>query len=195
MPVAYVVTNDSGYAQVLKRCLPEELTSDIYFAEGGEWSSAMSLAGTILAVKAKPVALVVDADSDDEEAIEERRAFTKSFLWRSSVGVPFEVFLAVPEFEAVLFQSRSLIGRLAGRDVSDVEFETGRIRPKKWLAAAGIGYPKELPALLDRLTEGDFATLRSHELVRGLMDFLTRSLAGNGSPPSRELRAIQLGPR
>ena len=195
MPAAYVVTEGAADTEILKRCFPEELLSDIYITAGWGWSSAMSLAGSILVVKARPVALVVDADSEDEAAIEERRAFTRSFLRRTSVDVSFDVFLAVPEFEAVLFQSQSLISHLVGKNVPDREFETARIRPKKWLAAAGIGYPKEITPLLERLTEEDLVTLRSHELIRGLSEFLTRALADNGSPPGRELRAIQLEPR
>jgi hypothetical protein len=192
MPAAYVVTEGHTDAEILKRCLPETLTKDTYIAVGEGWSSAMSLAGSILSVKARPVALVVDSDSEDEAAIEERRAFTRSFLRRTSVGVPFDVFLAVPEFEAVLFQGQSLIGRLVGRDIPGGEFETARLRPKKWLAAADVGYPKEIARLLDRLTEKDLAVIRSHELIRGLSEFLTRVLAENGSPPGRGLRAVQL---
>jgi len=188
MPAAYVVTEGHTDAEILKRCLPERLARDIYIAVGEGWSSAMSLAGSILVVKTRPVALVVDADSDDESAIEERRAFTTSFLRRNSVRVPFEVFLAVPEFEAVLFQSRSLISRLVGRNVPDRVFDEARLRPKRWLAAAGIGYPKRIAPLLDRLAKEDFAALRRHELIRGLSDFLTRVLADNGSPPGRDYR-------
>ncbi len=192
MPAAYVVTEGAVDTAILKRCLPKELLRDTYITAGWGWSSAMSLAGSILSVKARPVALVVDSDSEDESAIEERRAFTRSFLRRTSVRVPFEVFLAVPEIEAVLFQSHSLIRRLVGRDIPGGEFEMARLRPKKWLAAAGIRFPKETAPLLDRLTEDDLAAIRSHELIRGLTEFLTRTIAGNGSPPARELRAAQL---
>jgi len=187
-PKAYVVTQGPANGEVFKRCLPERLTSEVYFAQGGGWSSAMSLAGSILAVKERPVALVVDAESEHEAVIEERRGFTRSFLRQTSVAVPFEVFLAIPEIEVLLFQSKPLLSRLTDKTISDVQFEAARHHPKKWLAAAGIDYPKDVTRLLNRLTEEDLATLRSHELIRGLSDFLTRVLADNASPPGRDYR-------
>jgi len=192
MPAAYVVTEGYIDAEILKRCLPEGLTRDVYIAVGEGWSSAMSLAGSILVVKARPVALVVDADSEDEAAIEERRDFARSFLRRTSVGVPFEVFLAVPEFEAVLFQSKAVINHLLEKPVPDGEFEAAKHRPKKWLIAAGVGYPKDIALLLGRVTKDDLAALRSHELIRGLSAFLTQAIADNGSTLGRRQRVVEL---
>jgi hypothetical protein len=192
MPTAYVVTEGRIDAEILKRCLPERLTRDVYITVGEGWSSAMSLAGSILVVKARPVALVVDADSEDEAAIGERRDFATSFLGRTSARERFEVFVAVPEFEAVLFQSKSVVDHLLGKPISDMDFEAAKHRPKKWLTAAGVGYPKETASLLGRLTEDDLAAIRSHALIIAVDDFLTRAIADNGSTPGRRQRVVDL---
>jgi hypothetical protein len=191
MPAAYVVTEGKIDAKILKRCLPEGLTKEVYITIGEGWSSAMSLAGSILVVKRRPVALVVDADSEDETAIEERRDFARSFLRRASVDVPFEVFLAVPEFEAILFQNKSVVSHLLARPISDGEFEAAKHRPKKWLTTAGVGYPKEMASLLGRLTQDDLAVLRGHELIGALSNFLTRAI-DNGSTLGRRQRVVEL---
>lgn len=140
MPAAYIVTEGCADAEILKRCLPEELTRDVYVAVGEERSSAMSLAGSILVVKSRPVALVVDAGSEDEAAIEERRDFTAAFLRRTSGGVPFEVFVAVPVFEAVFFESKSaesIIGRLLGKTHPRRRIREGKMPPHEMEEVAG----------------------------------------------------------
>jgi hypothetical protein len=198
MPAAYIVTEGYADAEILRRCLPEELTRDVYIAVGEERSSAMSLAGSILVVKAHPVALVVDAESEDEAAIQEGRDFAKAFLRQRSGGVPFEVFVAVPVFEAVLFESKSaesMIGRLLGKPIPDGEFEKARCRPtkwKKWLVDAKIGYPTEIARLLDRLTKDDWAALRQHPLIQRISDFLTRVTADDGSSRGPYRRTVQI---
>ncbi|NEP62626.1 MAG: hypothetical protein F6K31_37820, partial [Symploca sp. SIO2G7] len=100
MTLAYLVTEDKSDVDILKKLLPERYLRNTQLVVGGSKYSAQSLAGTILAVKLLPVALVIDADTKDESAIREKSELVHQLLYQASPGIPFKVFTAVPELVA-----------------------------------------------------------------------------------------------
>jgi len=172
MTRAYVVTEGKSDVVILERCLPEDIVKRVTFVPGMGSYAAMSMAATLLPVKKLPVALVLDADTENESAILEREDFLRSFLRAAAGDVPFEVFLAVPTIEAILFRDRTLVPQLTHRELSDQEWEQARYDPKQVLAVASGPLP--LRAVMEGLSEERTRVLRQQDpLLSRLTDFLT----------------------
>jgi hypothetical protein len=169
---AYVVTEGQVDAEILKGLLPENIVKDTEFVVGSGRYSAQSLARSVLAVRQLPVALVVDADTEDETMIQEQSDFLQESLRQASPGVRFQVFLAVPTIEILLFQDQSLLEELTGRKFSDQEWQIAKLKPKKFLTDLLDTSPLTLTELLDNLTDEALGTLRKYPPVSTLAEFL-----------------------
>ena len=96
---AYVVVEDNAGANTLKRLLPRTLAGKTRFVIADAKGSAVSDARTILVLKKRPLALVVDADANDESSVKERRETLRQLLRNVAPGVACEAFVAVPTVE------------------------------------------------------------------------------------------------
>jgi len=172
MSRAYVVVEGATDADILRRVLPRDLVEDVEFVVANGRSAAMSLARSILVVKRAPVALVVDADTNDEVAVKEQLDLLRYYMSYGAGAAPFEVLAAVPEIDAVLFQDRSLIERITGRKSSDLEWQMARRHPKEWLTAV-MPDRAAVAHHLNGVGEDTLSVLRQHALVRQLMQFLS----------------------
>jgi len=170
--IAYVVTEGQADVGILKRCLPEDIVRSVEFAVGQGRNSAMSLAGSILAVKRVPVALVEDADALSEQRIHEREDFLRYMLRQAAAGVPFQVFLVVPEIEALFFQDRTFVEHFAGQRLSDREWDAAQRHPKEWLAGMLAGHPVRVEEMLAALSEKELLAIQRHPLIQGLSEFV-----------------------
>jgi hypothetical protein len=155
--------------KILEKLLPNELVQNIGFIAGSGRSSAHSLTSSILAAKKFPVALVLDADTDNEQAIQEQKEFLHEMLRYVSADIPFEIFFAVPEIEVLFFEERSFIEKLINHKVSNVEWKLARSKPKNYLKDYNI----TSETILKILDQGIIETIRKHPLIVGLTDFLT----------------------
>ena len=170
---ASVVTEDRSDAQLLKRLLPPDLISQVEFIIGGGSDGAQSLAGSILASKRRPVALVVDADGRKDQALQEFDDLLSTLLRQVSGNVPFDVLIAKPEIEIVYFYDRVLLERLIGAKLDDVIWTTAQYEPRKVLQnRLGERYGQ----LVDMLDEAAIAVLRQHPLIVELSRFLTQAV-------------------
>ncbi len=102
MKSAYLVTESHLDTEVLKHLLPKDVVQNTEFVAAKGQYSARSLAGTILSERMRPVALVLNAETEDADLIQTRRTTISSLLRLASAGVPYEVFLAVPTVAAIL---------------------------------------------------------------------------------------------
>lgn len=169
----YVVTEGKVDAQILRAVLPENVTANVEFVVGSGRYSMQSLARSILAVRQLPVAVVIDADTDDKIAIQEQLEFVRGALRQASAGAAFEVFFAVPEIESLLFQDRSFIEEFANQSFSDTEWEITKSRPKQTLAAILERKNSSLQQMLSQLTENTIEVIRKHPPVNELLRFLS----------------------
>lgn len=98
---AYVIVEGNRDAKALKRLLPTWILqrSRILTADGK--SSAISDARTILVLEKHPVALVVDADTEDLRSAGQEREVLRQLLRNAAAGVSCEAFLAVPTLDEV----------------------------------------------------------------------------------------------
>lgn len=174
MNQVYVVTEGQLDVQLLKRLLPVELAKNVVFVAGGGISDAQSLARSILAVRHRPVALVLDADTVDPDSIKERELINQELLQYAAAGAPFKILLAVPTIESILFQDRSGLEQLTKHKFTDVEWAQAEFVPKTVLqkVLSQPGQSQKLDELIQGITERMVARLRQHPLVRELEAFL-----------------------
>jgi hypothetical protein len=170
--MAYVVVEDRFDAEILKRVLPQQVSEATEFTIGSGRYSAQSLARSLLAVGQTPVALVVDADTTDKSAICEQEDWLRESLQQASAGARFDVFLAEPEIEILLFESKEFVEELSPRSVSPTELSLARSDPKGFLARA-LGDRRVSDVLLRRLDDRAVAAMRGHPLIEGLNRFLS----------------------
>jgi hypothetical protein len=101
MTLAYIVTEKNSTAETLKNILPQSLVAEITIATMTTTSSAISLAGTLMAERSRPVLLVIDAETVDSASIHDRRDTIRGILLSASSGEPYDVFLAAPTVESI----------------------------------------------------------------------------------------------
>lgn len=176
MTQAYVVTEGKHDAQLLKKLLPVYLVKNIQFVEGGGRYGAESFASSIVSAKRLPVALVLDSDTTDERAIIERRELLRVLLRQAAPSIRSEVFLAVPEIEAIYFTDRRTTGAIAGIDLTDEMWEAALDRPKQILTklVGSLNGDSIQQELITRIDHPEIIEqLRLHPLIQELSEFLS----------------------
>ncbi|NJM45386.1 MAG: hypothetical protein HC860_03825 [Alkalinema sp. RU_4_3] len=101
MKAAYLVTETEEAAHFLKQLLPAELLQEIEVVSAKKKYSAVSLAGTIMSVRSRPVLLVVDADSDNLAQAKEREQALMGYLLPAATRAPYQVCVAVPSIAII----------------------------------------------------------------------------------------------
>ena len=171
----YVVTKGTTDTLLLQKLLPANVKSDVAFIEGKGKSSAESMSRSLLAVKQRPLALVLDANSSNEAAIEEYRHVVREFLGQASAGTEYEVFLAVPEIEGLFFYDRTVLHSLIGLDPGDISFAVGQYVPRKTLCELLNRESSNFEDLVSSLDDNAICVLQSHPLIQDLSEFLTKT--------------------
>lgn len=186
MKQVYIITEGETDQEILKTVLPPRILGGVDFIVGAGRYSAQSLARSVLAVEETPVALVLDSDTTNEEAIREQLDFLRASLSQASAGVKFEVFLAIPEIEILLIQDWGFIKKLSGRpEFSEIEIEFAQLNPKTFLRSV-LGFESNV-AVLDLLKNVSSQTaevIQKYPLVNKLSEFL-RSVTNQNLEPSR----------
>jgi hypothetical protein len=101
MKAAYLVTETDQSADLLKQILPKELLQDIEIVSAEEKYAALSVTGTIMSERSRPVLLVVDADSNHVIDAKERENTLMGYLLPASTREPYQVCVAVPSIAAL----------------------------------------------------------------------------------------------
>ncbi len=173
MKTAYVIAEGQTDIEILKRLLPSRITKEVEFVAGGGRYGAQSLAASILAKRRIPVALVIDADANDEQIIREKLDFSRWLLKQAAVNVPFEIFFAVPEIEAVFFQDQSFLEEVTHRKFTDLEWKLVKLQPKELFANKPGEKGKLLQTILGHLDQDSIKVLQEHPLIQLLIKFLS----------------------
>jgi len=172
MTLSYLVAEGKSDVEILQKLLPETIVKNTQFIVGGSKYSAQSLAGTILAVKSLPVALVIDADTEDKLAIREKSELLHQLLHQASPGIPFEVFTAVPELEAVFCYDKSVLERIMGTSINELTWQLAKQHPKKFLVKNIGQEPVFIERILSNLNHEMIRLLQQHPLIQDLTEFL-----------------------
>lgn len=155
---------------IILRTLLEDITSTVQFAKSGGWSAADSLARSYLIDGQYDVALVVDADTYDKQAIEERRQYLTHSLGSVALRNRWQVTVIAPEIEVLFFRDRPSLEHILQKPISDSLFEQGKFEPKKVLAKLFPGQSRL--EFLSRLVKSDLTALRNQEEILSLRRFL-----------------------
>jgi hypothetical protein len=100
MKAVYVVTESEEAASLFNRVLPADLLKDTGVVSAGGKYAAFSMASTLMSARSRPVALVIDADSDNPAVVREKEETTASLLLPAAI-VPYKVCVAVPSIAAL----------------------------------------------------------------------------------------------
>lgn len=158
---------------IVERLLPKQILDTSTILVGKERSNAESLARSILTTKQRPIVLIYDADTTDEQAIYEQREFSAWYLNRGAVDIPFHTIIAVPTIEAIFFHNRNLLEKLLNRQFSDMEWELAQSQPQKALKNFTEDYIAFIAELLQKLDKHGIEILQSHPIIQELIDFMT----------------------
>ncbi len=171
-----VITEGQTDIDILKRILPSKLAKEVEFVAGGGWSGAQSSAVTILAKRQIPVALVIDADGNDEQTIHEKLDSSRWLLRQAAVNVDFEVFLAVPQIEAIFFQDQPFLEEVTHREFTDLEWRLMKLQPGELFGNNTVEKRKLLKKIFDHLNQDSIKALQAHPLIKSLIKFLSFAL-------------------
>jgi hypothetical protein len=188
MKQVYIITEGETDQEILKTVLPPRILGGVDFIVGAGRYSAQSLARSVLAVEETPVALVLDSDTANEEAIREQLDFLRASLSQASAGVKFEVFLAIPEIEILLVQDWDFIKKLSGKsEFSEIEIEFAQLNPKTFLRSV-LGHESHNVAvrnLLENVSDQTVEVIQKYPLVNQLSEFLLSVINQNLEPSRR----------
>jgi len=141
-------------------------------------SSGYSVARTMLAVKRIPVAVVIDADSPEQEVASERQRSAEEVLGDAASGVPFRVIVAVPELEILFFKRPQLLKKVYGKSVTALVTELGQVSPRRALQKLDpdLSYEHLRFKILRAMDEADIKALRATALIKELLSFLREAV-------------------
>lgn len=152
-------------------------------------SSAESLARTYLADSDFPVALVLDADTTEEERVREQELILNESLRSVGPSRPFLVLLAKPEVAECLFEDRATAEALFGKALTDEQWTRAQFQPYR--VARELVYGPNVKTwspseLIQSLNASALARVAQSPLIARLRDFIIEatSLVGSGSAPA-----------
>lgn len=169
MNTVHVIVEGQADQVLLEKLLHDlEESVQIQFHVAGGKQSAHPLARTLQVRLGEPVALVLDADTNDHRMAEEEQSMYESYLNFTSKGVPFIVILVRPSLEEIFFESPEILSDITGKQLESKDILAGKAAPGLYLTELGIDWLRVLPTL----NEQHLQALRAVEPVAKLRHFL-----------------------
>lgn len=173
---AYIVVEGNTDATLITKLLPAEIQQQTAVVVGGGRANLTSSARTLLVTKRKPLALLIDSDTLDENSVVERRRETEGLLRAVSGGVPFKVFVIVPAIEALLFRVSAAVERITGKKFSAENLALSRFQPQQAILQLGQNKSELFEQIIDGLSSEDLDQLRGTSPIKELIEFLAEML-------------------
>ena len=182
---AQVVTEGESDRILLTNLLRNTAREDDFEVRpAGGRSAAISLAKSLLRRDAPAVALVVDADTVDDQRIREEYALLQDSMAEAVAANrrPYTVVLVVPEIERLLFEDRATAESLVGGQITDADWVRAKFEPKKVLAArlprvSRDGGRLDLRALDELLRTVDLRALTKSNPIQRITQLIESSVA------------------
>lgn len=128
---AYIITEGKLDTELIKRLLPDLTrhpeTIGVLTAHG--YSSALSIAQSVLLETQRPVLLLADAETTDELRIREKKAFIEQYVKIN--GLTCQVVLAEPTLEIVFFADKSAFEEVIHKPINDEVWTLAKLSPKQ----------------------------------------------------------------
>lgn len=101
MKAAYLVTENEDAANRFKQLLSPELLAVTEIVSAGQTYAAVSLAGTIMSERSRPVILVMDAESNSAEDAKQREQFLEGLLLPAASDATYKVCIVIPSIAEI----------------------------------------------------------------------------------------------
>lgn len=101
MKAAYLVTENEDAANRLQQLLSPELLAVTEIVSAGQKYAALSLTGTIMSERSRPVILVMDAESENAEDVKQREQFLEGSLLPAASDAPYKVCIVIPSIAEI----------------------------------------------------------------------------------------------
>lgn len=174
---SHVFTVRPPAARVIRRILnvtgPDEVA---VFAKGPGNPEAAVAARSQRYHEPVPLALVLDARTTDPDFVteQEHEWFSFTQLNMTWPDVPFQLFMAVPEVETVLFHDPPTLERILGRPIPPDALFEAQFRPRVVLQRliAECDPARDLGWLAERIDAEAAHAFAGHPLMQSLIAFL-----------------------
>jgi hypothetical protein len=179
---AYVVVEGLTDVKLITSLLPQEIQQQTTLVPAGGRTNLTSVARTLLVTKRKPLAVLVDADTVDETSVLELRRETEELLRAVSGGVPFKVFMMVPEIEALLFRVPAAVERITGLQLSADNMALSRYNPHQVILQLGQNKSVIIEQIVNGLTAEELNRIRETSPIKELIEFLSEKVVPKQQP-------------
>ncbi len=173
MTKAYIVVEGPSDAKILRALLDETLLEDVKFINGEGKYGAETMARSLLLDKHIPLILVIDADTNNPDAIHSYQQDLEFLTRNVAVDTPYKILQAVPTIESVFLWDRSSFEQLIGRQFSDLEWQLGQKHPRELLNQHPGGAMEFIQNTLSNLNENLRNTWQQHPLIQEITTFLS----------------------
>jgi hypothetical protein len=170
----HILVESNPAANVLLTLLAEEQDGGLVELRVSAPSSSLyGAARTLLGIRSEPVAVVLDAESTDEDAVERRQRSAEEVIGDAAGVAPLRVLVAVPALEALLFRRPDAVRR-AFPQASESLVEVGLVSPWNALKRLDscLSGPTASLHIVRGLNEQDVAALRAESPIKELLEFL-----------------------
>ena len=173
MTLAYIVLEGNKNQEIIEKLLPKNLIQDVKIVVGESQYEVRSLASSLIATRHIPVILILDANTDNESQVFEKRDLVNYLLRRAAATTPFQVSLAIPEIEIIFLQNKSLIEKIAQREFNDLEWQLAQSKPKEFLETV-LGKEQSInEKIFSNINDEEIKILQQHPLIQEIMEFLS----------------------
>ena len=173
MTLSYIVLEGNKNQEIIEKLLPKNLIQDVKIVVGDSQYEVRSLASSLIATRHIPVILILDANTDNESQIFEKRDLINYLLRRAAAKTPFQVSLAIPEIEIIFLQNKPLIEKIAQRQFNDLEWKFAQSKPKEFLETV-LGKEQSMnEKIFSNINDEQIKILQQHPLIQEIMIFLS----------------------
>jgi hypothetical protein len=174
----YLVVEDSHDVALLRAMLPPETLRSTHLIVGGSKSSAVSLARSLISDRGDPLLLVMDADTVHQESMSEQEQEIRALLGAVAIHTPYDVILAVPQLEVVLFHDLDLLAKNLQRSLDHEVAVHAVYEPQKTLNTLFQQSPRQIQDFEQFLRLLDATArerLAQHPLIQKIVAFVANA--------------------
>jgi hypothetical protein len=171
--MTYIITEEVFDKLLLEKVLPSTLLSKVEILSSGGYSAALSKASSILSYWQEPVILMVNAQSNNLDAVRAKRSFIYEILSATASDSLFKIVLIEPESEVLLFQDIDILKKMTAGKISELEFNAGKFNPRNTLMSLfGFKKPNERLKLMGKMDSQIVLAIQKTPIIQELMSHI-----------------------
>ncbi|VVD68070.1 hypothetical protein PIN31009_00460 [Pandoraea iniqua] len=163
-----VCPSESGF-KLLKAWLPTEIAdSSRFFVSTGVWRTVPIAQGAVFHEKA-PTLLIQNAYTVDDTWVMDQQGSAESMLSLAGSPSRYEVRMAAPTLEVMLFETAEMMDAVFGEKVTDVLRLLGYYDPQRAIREAGT----TVDEIIERMSPTTIDLLRATPTAQNILDGIT----------------------